>query len=116
MSALTLALSPHGVLSLKPSNEATAWDPARSTRVVRAFERGAGHGLLCLGVDEVGTSFPAALAYWREFGVRYVTALCALPDVSEASTKPAVGSPNKAYLERLAAAAPPMTGAEYLTA
>ncbi|MCP3476133.1 DEAD/DEAH box helicase [Bradyrhizobium sp. CCGUVB1N3] len=116
MSALAPALSPHGVLSLKPSNDATAWDPARSTRVVRAFERGAGHGLLCLGVDEVGTSFPAALAYWHEFGIRYVTALCALPDVGEASTKPAVGSPNKAYLERLAAAAPPMTGAEYLTA
>ncbi|MCP3463591.1 DEAD/DEAH box helicase [Bradyrhizobium sp. CCGUVB23] len=116
MSALAPALSPHGVLSLKPSNDATAWDPARSTRVVRAFERGAGHGLLCLGVDEVGTNLPAALAYWREFGVRYVTALCALPDVSEASTKPAVPSPNKEYLERLAAAAPPMTGAEYLTA
>src|SRR6516164_3840557 len=116
MSALAPALSPHGVLSLKPSNEATAWEPARSTRVVRAFERGAGHGLLCLGADEVGTSLPAALAYWRELGVRYVTALCALPDVSEASTKPAVPSPNAEDLDRLAAAAPPMTGAEYLTA
>src|SRR6516165_3733843 len=116
MSALAPALSPHGVLSLKPSNEATAWEPARSTRVVRAFERSAGHGLLCLGADEVGTSLPAALAYWREFGGRYVTALCALPDVSEASTKPAVPSPNEEDLDRLAAAAPPMTGAEYLTA
>jgi len=116
MSALAPALSPHGVLSLKPSNEATAWEPARNTLVVRAFERGTGHGLLCLGADEVGTSLPAALAYWREFGVRYVTALCALPDVSEASTKPAVPSPSEEDLDRLAAAAPPMTGAEYLTA
>jgi non-specific serine/threonine protein kinase len=116
MSALAPALSPHGVLSLKPSNEAMAWEPARSIQVVRAFERGAGHGLLCLGADEVGTSLPAALAYWREFGVRYVTALCALPDVSEASAKPAVPSPNEEDLDRLATAAPPMTGAEYLTA
>jgi hypothetical protein len=52
MSALAPALSPHGVLSLKPSNEAMVWEPARRTRVVRAFERGAGHGLLCLGVME----------------------------------------------------------------
>jgi superfamily II DNA or RNA helicase len=116
MSALAPALSPHGVLSLKPSNEATAWDPARSTRILSAFERGAGHGLLCLGADEVGTSLPATLGYWREFGVRYVTALCALPDVSEALTKPVVPSPNKEELDRLAASAPPMTGAEYLTA
>jgi len=116
MSALAPALSPHGVLSLKPSNEATAWEPARSAGVVRAFERGAGHGLLCLGADEVGTSLPAALAYWREYGVRYVTALCSLPDVSDASTKPAVPSPSEEELERFAAAAPPMTGAEYLTA
>jgi hypothetical protein len=115
MSALAPALSPHGVLSLKPSNEATTWDPARSIRVVRAFERGAGHGLLRLGADEVGTSLPAALAYWREFGVRYVTALCALPDVSEASTKPAVPSPNEEDLDKQVAAAPPMIGAEYLT-
>ena len=116
MSALAPALSPHGVLSLKPSSEATAWAPARGTRVLRAFDRGVGHGLLCLGADEVGTSLPAALAYWREFGARYVTALCAVPDVSAASTKPAVPSPNETELDRLAAAAPPMIGAEYLTA
>src|SRR5215831_8664079 len=116
MSALAPALSPHGVLSLKPSSEATAWAPARGTRVLRAFDRGVGHGLLCLGADEVGTSLPAALAYWREFGVRYVTALCSLPDVSETSTKSAVPSPDEEDLDSLAAAAPPMTGAEYLTA
>jgi len=116
MSALAPALTPHGVLSLKPSNDATAWEPARSARLVRAFERGAGHGILCLGADEVGTSLPAALAYWRELGVRYVTAVCALPDMSEALTKPAVPSPNEEDLDKLAAAAPPMVGAEYLTA
>ena len=115
MTALAPALSPHGVLSLKPSNEATAWDPARGARVARAFMGGAGHGLLCLGAEEVGTSLPAALAYWREFGTRYVTALCALPDLSEASTKPAVPSPTEEELDKLATAAPPMTGAEYLT-
>lgn len=116
MSALAPVLSPHGVLSLKPSNNATAWEPARSTPIVREFERGAGYGLLYLRADEVGTSLPAALAYWRELGIRYVTALCALPDASEASTKPSVPSPSEEDLDRFAAAAPPMIGAEYLTA
>jgi hypothetical protein len=36
--------------------------------------------------------------------------------VSEASTRPAVPSPNEEDLDRLAAAAPPMIGTEYLTA
>jgi non-specific serine/threonine protein kinase len=51
-----------------------------------------------------------------ELGVRYVTTLSALSNVSEASTEPAVPFPNEEDLDRLAAAAPPMTGAEYLTA
>ena len=46
-----------------------------------------------------------------ELAVRYVTTLSALPNVSEASTKPAVPFPNEEDLDRLAAAAPPMTGA-----
>jgi non-specific serine/threonine protein kinase len=115
MQALAPVLSPHGVLSLKPSDGTTALDPQRSARIVQAFVRGSGHGLLCLGADEVGTSLPPSLAYWREFATRYVTALCALPGLDEAATKPAVGPPAEIELNRLAAAVSPMIGAEYLT-
>jgi non-specific serine/threonine protein kinase len=55
------------------------------------------------------------LACWREFGTRYITALCALPGLGEALTKPAVPPPAEAELNTLAAAVPPMIGAEYLT-
>src|SRR5690606_26239434 len=48
-------------------------------------------------------------------GTRYVTALCALPEVGESHTKSAVPLPAGGELDRLAAAAPPMSGAEYLT-
>jgi len=48
-------------------------------------------------------------------GTRYVTALCALPEIAEATAKPAVPLPADGDLDRMAAAAPPMTGAEYLT-
>ena len=115
MQALAPVLSPHGVLTLKPSDETSTLDPDRGVRITKAFVRGSGHGLLCLGVDEVGTTLPPSLAYWRELGTRYVTALCALPGLGEAATKPAVASPDAAELVRLAAAAPPMVGAEYLT-
>jgi non-specific serine/threonine protein kinase len=115
MAALIPILSPHGVLNLKPSDEAMALDAARGARIEKAFARGAGHGLLHLGADEIGASLPPLLAYWRELGTRYVTALCALPDLGETSTKPAVPSPPEAELNTLAAAVPPMIGAEYLT-
>jgi non-specific serine/threonine protein kinase len=115
MAQLAPVLSPHGVLLLKSSDEAEALDAARGSRLERAFGRGAGHGLLQLGAGEVGTGLPPSLAYWRDLGARYVTALCALPGLGEASTKPAVPSPSEAELSSLAAAVPPMTGAEYLT-
>jgi non-specific serine/threonine protein kinase len=82
----------------------------------KAFIRGSGHGLLRLGADEVGTALPPVLSYWRELGVRYVTALCALPGVGDGRTKPPVPVPADGELDKMAAAAPPMTGAEYLTA
>ncbi|MEO8597831.1 MAG: DEAD/DEAH box helicase [Candidatus Solibacter sp.] len=80
-------------------------------RLERAFERGAGHGLLLLGAGEAGTPLPPVLSYWREFGVRYVTALCTQQDGGTHATPPA-----DSELDQLALAAPPMRGAEYLTA
>ena len=56
------------------------------------------------------------LSYWRDFGARYVTALCALPDLGEGNAKPPVPLPGEGELAETAAAVPPMTGAEYLTA
>jgi non-specific serine/threonine protein kinase len=103
-------------LSLKPSDDAAAPDAAASARIERAFARGAGHGLLHLGAAEIGTGLPAVLSYWRELGARYVTALCSLPGLAEGQRKPAVPAPADAELNTMATAAPPMTGAEYLTA
>ncbi len=56
------------------------------------------------------------LSYWRELGARYVTALCALPGIGEGAAKPPVPVPADGELDKMAAAVPPMTGAEYLTA
>jgi len=77
---LAPVLTPRGLLTLRQSEEAFALE-SENSRLEAAFLRGPEHGLLCLGADEVGTALPPVLTFWREFGTRYVTALCALPDM-----------------------------------
>jgi hypothetical protein len=91
-------------------------EPNLGTRLEKAFAKGPGHGLLHLGTDEVGTVLPPELSYWRELGVRYVTALSALPEIGEGRDKPPIPAPANGELEQMVLAVPPMAGAEYLTA
>jgi superfamily II DNA or RNA helicase len=116
MMALEPVLTPHGLLTLRQTAEAPALEPARCARLEKAFARGSGHGLLWLGADEVGTVLPPVLSFWRELGVRYVTALCALPGAGDGRTKPPVPIPADNELDTIAGVVPPMIGAEYLTA
>jgi superfamily II DNA or RNA helicase len=116
MMMLAPVLTPRGLLTLRQADDALALEADRGERLERAFIRGSGHGLLCLGADEVGTTLPPVLSYWREFGARYLAALCALSGIAEASSKPPVPIPDTDTLHQTAGAVPPMTGAEYLTA
>jgi superfamily II DNA or RNA helicase len=113
--SLALVLTPHGRLILTPDSDAPALDAALARRIRDAFERGPGHGLLRLGADEIGTALPPVYSYWREFGARYVTALCSLPDLETVREKVQVPHPADEELDRTVTAAPPMVGAEYLT-
>jgi superfamily II DNA or RNA helicase len=113
--SLALVLTPHGRLILTPDSDAPALDAALARRIRDAFERGPGHGLLRLGADEIGTALPPVYSYWREFGARYVTALCSLPDLETLREKVQVPHPADEELDRTVTAAPPMVGAEYLT-
>jgi hypothetical protein len=109
-------LTPHGHLILSEDRDASALEPELARRLQNAFARGSGHGLLQLGASEVEVALPLVFSYWREFGARYVTALCTRPDGETRSTITRNPSPPDAELAWLALAAPPMTGAEYLTA
>jgi non-specific serine/threonine protein kinase len=115
LTALPLipCLTPHGRLVLSPSRDAPVLEPAFGERIKRAFDQGAGHGLWRLGAAEVEQVVPPVFAYWREFAGRFVTALCARPDADEPHVKL---SPPPEDIKALAAAAPVMPGAEYLTA
>lgn len=117
MDSVSLApmLTPHGRLCLVHEDDAVALEPELAQRLREAFSRGSGHGLLQLGADEVGAALPTIFCYWREFGTRFVIALCTQPDSERSQQKAHVPAPPKPELDQLALAAPPMTGAEYLT-
>ncbi len=112
--SLNLSLTPHGRLALIPDPAAPSLDSPLQERLLKAFERGSGHGLLLLSASASAYALPPVLAYWSGFAVRYITALCARQDSDRAPA--AVSTPPDNELERIALSAPPMTGAEYLTA
>ena len=111
-----LGLTPRGRLTLTSDAEPWSPDSGLAERLFQAFDRGSGYGLLLLGADEAGSSLPPVHGYWREFSARYVTALCLQEDGGVSPRQPRVPCPPQEELERLASAAPPMEGAEYLTA
>src|SRR5882757_9053052 len=105
-------LTPQGHLHLAQDPDLPPLPAALHQRLVAAFATGAGHGLLQLGAAEVGSVLPPALAWWREFAARYVTQLCATPEGGEIT----IAAPDGPALDSQIADAPPMVGAEYLTA
>ena len=58
---LFFSLTPHGRLVLIHDADAPHLDSGLADRLLQAFERGSGHGLLLLGADEAGTALPPVL-------------------------------------------------------
>jgi superfamily II DNA or RNA helicase len=115
-NAPALCLTPHGRLVLVADAGAQRLDAGLQERLQKAFERGSGHGLLLLGVDEPGTALPPVFAWWREFGARYVSALCTQQESDGAHNAVRVSPPSAEELAAIVLSAPPQPGAEYLTA
>ena len=83
MPGLAPLLTPHGHLLAAPQADAPALPAELEQRLGGAFALGAGHGLLLLGAEQVGTILPPAWGWWRDFAARYVSGVCALPEASE---------------------------------
>ncbi|MDH3288203.1 MAG: DEAD/DEAH box helicase [Betaproteobacteria bacterium] len=101
---------------LAPGDDPVPLAAGVALRLQVSFARGTGHGLVDLGATEVGTALPPVFGYWRDFAARYVTAVCAASDPGASPTQIRIAAPSPQVLESLAAAVPPMTGAEYATA
>jgi len=114
----TLALSPQGNLRLEESVETSEFEGELETptheRIVAAFGRGQGHGLLHLGAESETSVLPAAFAFWRDFGRLFMTGLCSLPDLEETRGTFTV-SVSRDELARRIETVPPMRGGEYLS-
>jgi non-specific serine/threonine protein kinase len=118
MSKLGLRLTPHGRLSVEERDDAPDIDAAASIRLIDAFARGTGYGLVWLGAGEVGQALPPLFVWWRDFAALYVGSLClhASGMDSEGPRRlPNVPTPTAAELSSLVLTAPIMAGAEYLT-
>jgi non-specific serine/threonine protein kinase len=114
MLMASLALTPRGHLLFTAEDGTFELAGASLRRLESAFGRGSGHGLLELGAAEAGTALPPDVSYWRDFAARLVTAICTQPDL-DAHHVP-IAKPQLTELEAIAVAAPPMAGAEYITA
>jgi hypothetical protein len=77
----SLTLTPRGHLLFTVADDILRPSAALSRSVESAFARGSGHGLLELGVAQVGTTLPADFNYWRDFAARFVTTICTHSDL-----------------------------------
>ena len=108
---LTPCLTPHGRLVIVPQNDAPEIDSLIGERIQKNFERGSGYGLLWLGAAEIGQVLPPAFSYFRDFGNRFVTALCTCSDNDNGQHE--IPAPPE-DLPMLVLSAPLMPGSEYL--
>ena len=113
---LTASLFPSGriTVNLTKDDNGVATPMIVAERIIAAFERSTGHGLLLLGAAELGTILPPCLAFWRELGHHFVSCVCgALNPI--APTAAELPEAENYTLKTLIAAAPPMRGGELLS-
>ena len=114
--SLAPVLTPHGRLVVERDEDAPALDGELAQRMEGAFTRGSGHGLLALGANEIGLALPPAFSFWREFAALYVTGVCTRPIDAAEPHRAHPPTPPKSELDQFVLAAPPIIGAEYLSA
>jgi superfamily II DNA or RNA helicase len=116
---MRVAILPSGALladtAVGDDEAADGLSVAAHGRVIRAFRRGPGHGVLQLGAAELDAALSPPLAFLREIGRAFMTRLCAVPDLEERRERVDVDCPPDERA-RLAASVPPIEGGEYVDA
>ncbi len=76
-------LTPQGRLALVSMPDA----PPLSLELTDPLEtdeaRGSGYVLMALGAEHIGAALPPVIAWWRDLALRFLTALCTLPEVAQ---------------------------------
>lgn len=115
LQTLVCGLTPGGHISVRPGSleEGPALTQAAQRRIVDGFSKGRGHGVLYLGVAELGTDLDPTLGFWRDLGQSFVAKACAAldPTAPRSFVEPA---PEPEELDAWAMSAPPMQGSELI--
>ena len=100
-------------VSLGSVDDGTGLPEDTQKRILAAFKRGRGHGVLHLGAGEPTTELHPTLAYWRDIGRTFVARVCGSMNPEDPLAQ---GMPDPApdELEGFVHAAPPMQGAELI--
>src|ERR1700722_10794230 len=112
--SLVPVMTPHGSLRLDQADDDFVLESGLADRLEKSFERGSAHGLLHLGTSEAGSVLPPSLAWWRDFGMRFIAELCALGDAKGLAGRTELAAPTSSELAALIDDAPPTPGGEYL--
>ena len=115
--SLDCGLTPSGRIDVRPGlpDGPTPIAAATAERILEAFDRGRGMGILRLGTAELGQDLPPSLSYWRDFGRNLVIKVCGAVDPTD-PTSFVVPEPTSDDLEIFVRSAPPMPGAELINA
>jgi len=113
--SLFCGLTPSGQITIRQGSiqDGPALAPATGKRILAAFSKSRGHGVLHLGAAELSTDLGPTLGFWRELGQSLVDKVCVALDPT-APKAFVVPEPDPDELDALAHAAPPMQGAELL--
>ena len=118
--AVELIFTPSGRLTVAESAGETADGALDATadghikRAAKAFASSQAEGLFALATEKFEAPLGPSLAYWRDFGARYLAELCHTPDSAGAQFEP-IPPPDASQRVAMVLSVPPMQGAEYLT-
>ena len=116
MSQAELGVLPSGHLRWFPAKDDS--DPCSQTgqaAIEIAFARGVAEGLIALAAKDTAADLSPTLAYWYAFACRYLAARCQMTQADPVCPDQ-IGGLDARWSTLLLEAAPPMCGAEYLSA
>ena len=99
--SLIPVMTPRGSLRLDQADDDFVLESALADRLEKRFEQGSAHGLLHLGTSEAGSVLPASLAWWRDFGMRFIADLCGLGDAKGPAGRTELAAPTSSELAAL---------------
>ena len=116
-TTLICGLTPSGLIDVHPgaSEESPRLPAPVQQRILGAFAAGRGHGVLHLGAAELSTDLHPTLSYWRDIGRAFVSRVCGALDPTDPKSL-VVPDPDPDEISAFVHAAPPMQGAELITA